>query len=98
MDKWRNYRIESKYLKQYQWMTLPSTFTAIFVALTKGIEEPGFWFTLLIGWLIYSFLWFGTFQLTIENKNEPNIKQYYYLSLVTQSLFIASCLCYVLII
>jgi len=42
MDKLRKYRIDSKYLKQYQWMTLPSTFAVIFIALTKGNEVPRF--------------------------------------------------------
>ncbi len=97
MDKWRNYRIDSKYLKQYQWMTLPSTLAVIFVALTKGNEAPGFWVTLLIGWLVYSFLWLGSYQITIEDIHQLNKKPYYYLSLITQLIFVVSCICYVLI-
>lgn len=98
MDKFERYKIDSKYLKQYQWMTLPSTFAVIFVALTKGNEVPGFWVTLFIGWLIYSFLWFAVYQLTIKDKHQLNKKQYYYLSFITQFIFVTSCLCYVLII
>jgi len=98
MDKWRKYRIEQKYLKQYQWMTLPSTFAVIFIALTKGYEAPGFWLTLLIGWLVYSFLWLGTYQASIQDQEKPNTKQYYYLSISTQLIFVVTCLCYVLLI
>ena len=98
MDKWLNYRIESKYLGQYQWLTLPSTLAVLFIALTKGNETPGFWLTLLIGWLFYTFLWLVTYQATIQNQAKPNTKQYYYLTITTQSIFVIACLCYVLLI
>ena len=98
MDKWQKYRIDSKYLKHYQWMTLPSTIAVIFIALTKGNETPGFWLTLLLGWLVYSFLWLGTFQVSIQDREKPNTKQYYYLSISTQTIFVITCLCYVLLI
>jgi len=43
---WNSYKIDPEYLKKYQWINLPSTFAVLFVALTKGDEDLGFWLTL----------------------------------------------------
>ena len=89
--------INKEYLKQYQWLSLPSTLALIFVALTKGYEGLGFWLTLLLGELIFVSVWYNIYNVTI-NKSPPNKKQYYYSTTVYQILFIGLCLYYVLYI
>ena len=96
MTDWSSYKVDPKYLKQYQWLGLPSTFAIIFVALTKGIEGIGFWPTLLLGWFISNFVWFTIFSLTIENKSPANKKQYYFALFIFQILFVGLCIYYVL--
>jgi len=98
MATWEAYKIDPQYLKQYQWVCLPSTLTVVFVALTKGNEDLGFWLTLILGWLIYSLAWFNIYDITIKDKKQPNKKQYFYSLLIFQCIFISLCLAYVFII
>ena len=98
MATWESYKIDPHYLKQYQWVCLPSTLAVVFVALTKGNEDLGFWLTFILGWLIYSIAWFNIYDLTIKDKEPPNKKQYHYSLLIFQCIFISLCLAYVFII
>ena len=98
METWDSYKIDPQYLKQYQWVCLPSTLAVVFVALTKGNEDLGFWVTFILGWFIYSVAWFNIYTLTIKDKTPPNKKQYYYSLVIFQLLFIGLCLTYAFII
>ena len=98
MNVRNKFKIGNEYIKRDTWLNLPSIIAVLFVALTKGEDGLGFWPTLILGWLIYSFTWVGALELTIANKTTANKKQYYYLTFIFQFIFICLCLAYVLII
>jgi len=96
MGNREEYKIDPVYLRQYQWVSIPSTLALLFIALTKGSEGIGYWATLLIGGLIYNLAWFCIYEVTIVSKSPANKKQYYFSFFVLEVLFVGLCLYYVL--